>query len=459
MKNFILLILILFVFKMNAQIFECNATSEEGNLSYMQEALLTTPPIDPNKKYVINIFFHIMNDVNGNNNSPNPHVYGVNDVMKAVRALNLVYNQHNIYFKYVGLEVVNVDAYTANPFSYPTSLENPDAFNIYFANSAVCGSGCAYRGSTRSAFNYSIIESSQFDFAVVHEIGHCLSLYHVHEVVGDEECEHVTRDELNPNFNAKTRGDRVADTPAQSYTNSTFFSGCWYIYDASRADCQGTPYQNIGRRNYMSWDPQQSGCEHFTPGQVLKMKQYLENPSVFYPNYRNAYSDVSALYEPYEEILIPGNTIVSSEDVPEAGGARVCRNYIFRRKYQKGFDYYFSNTEPADGISVDNNTLFVYDDRTEHSIKVRINQVDPNVTISSSTISTLLPYSCRIEPYVSGTIYSMEVLGSMNITEKQLSDVQVKDPEKYEALMEQYYNILRKITESGIVKEKIIYKE
>lgn len=451
---------------MNAQTFDCHAVSEQMSQGITslsaQEYFPPDVTIDPNKKYVINIFFYIMNKEDGSNNSPIPHTYGVLDVMKAVKALNVVYNQHNIFFKYQGLQVVNNDAYTANPFTYPSSLQNQEAFSIFFANSAVCGGGCAFRESTRSAFSYSLIESSNFDYAVVHEIGHCLSLYHVHgRDVFNEECEHVTRNESDPHFNADSKGDRVIDTPAQDYPNPSWFSDCLYSYNTSRVDCQGTPFQNVQRRNYMGYDliPSQSNCEHFTPGQVLRMKRYLENPSPFYPNYRNTYADISSLYEPYEELLVPGNTIISTEDIPEAGGVNVCRNYIFRRKYQKGFDYHFYDTEPNDEIIVDSNTLFEYNDRTDHAIRVKINQVDPNVVVSSSTISALLPYSCAIEPYVSGTIYSMEVLGSMNVTEKQLSEIQVKDPQKYEALMEQYYNILRKITETGIVKEKVIYKQ
>lgn len=66
--------------------------------------------------------------------------------------------------------------------------------------------------------------------------------------------------------------------------------------------------------------------------------------------------------------------------------------------------------------------------------------------------------NCNFESYVSGTIYSMEVLGSMNITVKQLNELEVKDPELYNNLMTQYYYTLKKITTSGAKTEKTFYK-
>ncbi len=439
--------------------FVCNAIADQQILAYRPEISNSSNiTIDPNKKYVINVFFHIMNNGLGQNNSPLPnHVYGINDVMKAVRFLNTSFNQHNIYFKYIGFEIVNDNFYTLNPFSYPYTLDNPEAFNIFIANSGECGTACAFVGNKRSVFSFSAFEDDQAKSIFAHEIGHNLNLLHAFENFNNSNCEHVTRDENNPNYNANVAGDKVVDTPAQSPMLPADFNSCSYIFNVNRKDCQNTPYENIDRSNYMGMNfVQQTYCEHFTPGQVLRMKQYLENP--LYPEYSLAYNDVSSLYEPYNEVLVPGNTIVSSEESPDGGGVLVCRNYIFKRSYQEGFSYDFYDTELTNHIYVNPYTLFTYDDRPDHCINVVINQVNPNVAVPSSTISTLLPYSCYLEPYVSGTIYSMEVLGSMNMTVQQLSEIQVKDPEKYEFLMTQYYNVLRKMTESGIIKEKVVYK-
>ena len=52
----------------------------------------------------------------------------------------------------------------------------------------------------------------------------------------------------------------------------------------------------------------------------------------------------------------------------------------------------------------------------------------------------------------------MAVLGSMNITVKELNEIEVKDPELYDKLMEQYYYIMKKITTSGAKTEQTFFK-
>lgn len=151
-----------------------------------------------------------------------------------------------------------------------------------------------------------------------------------------------------------------------------------------------------------------------------------------------------------------GNQIVSTQQAPR--GLMVCRNYIFKRSYQKGFTYHFYDTEPSSPTNVNVNTTFVYNDRPDHAIKVVIDQVSPTTQVSSSTVSTTTPNSCTLEPYVSGKIYSMEALGAMNITVTELDAIQVNNPELYEQMMTQYYNILKKTTDTGVITESVIYR-
>ncbi|MFT3794552.1 M43 family zinc metalloprotease [Flavobacterium sp.] len=312
-------------------------------------------------------------------------------------------------------------------------------------------------GNTKSVFSYlALNDPSTFDFVICHEIAHCLNLLHIFQGHNTPECEHVTRNPSDPNYNATTAGDFVADTPAQSQVSWSQFTGCNYNYNAANTDCQGTPYQGIIKSNLMGYLVDPSPCFHLTAGQVTRMKQYLESPG--FSHYTQTYNDVASLYEPYDELLMVGNQIVSTQEAPGGNGLMVCRNYVFRRSYQKGFTYHFYNTEPSSPTHVDINTTFVYNDRPDHAIKVVIDQVNPTAQVSSSTVSTTTPYSCTIEPYVSGRIYSMEVLGAMNVTVTELDAIQVNNPELYEQMMTQYYNILKKTTESGITKESIIYR-
>lgn len=453
MKKVITLFSLFCVLLIDAQEFQCHQIIDQPMARY-NEPTNNPVPIDPNKKYVINVFFHIFNDDNGGNNIGQP--YGIVEVMRAVRALNVYYNPYNIYFKYIGFNKQDNSALTNSPYSIPQSMINLEALNLIFANSGGSGSSSGFVGNILSAYSYPALETPWFDFAIIHEIGHNLNLWHIFQNAQTEYCEHVTRNPLDPNYNANYEGDAVADTPAQPILSASQFDGCEYIYNPSNVDCQGTPYEDIVRGNFMGYTVDINSCLHLTPGQVERIKQNLENP--VFSTFLTIFNEVSSLYEPYEELLVPGDTIVSTDESPNGEGVLVCRNYVFKRKYQQGFDYHFTGTEPTDSIFVDSDTLFTYNDRTNHSINVAINQIDPNLFVTSSTVETLLPYSCSVEPYVSGTLYSMEVLGSMNITIQELTEIQVKDPQIYEALMRQYYNILKKTTESGIVKEKVIYK-
>lgn len=198
--------------------------------------------------------------------------------MNAVKALNVTYNPHNIFFKYIGYDVTNNSQLTNHQISYPASLYNPEAFNIFFANAASTYSAYAIRGNTKSVFSYGALNGPHFDFTICHEIGHCLNLLHTFQNAGAAGCEHVTRNPADPNYNATTAGDQVADTPAQPQLGWSNFTGCNYNYNPANTDCQGTPYQGIIRSNVMGYDAEPSPCFHLTPGQVIKIKQYLENP-------------------------------------------------------------------------------------------------------------------------------------------------------------------------------------
>ena len=47
----------------------------------------------------------------------------------------------------------------------------------------------------------------------------------------------------------------------------------------------------------------------------------------------------------------------------------------------------------------------------------------------------------------------------MNITVQELNELQVKDPELYNQLLEQYYYILKKVTASGAEVKTVFYKQ
>lgn len=100
---------------------------------------------------------------------------------------------------------------------------------------------------------------------------------------------------------------------------------------------------------------------------------------------------------------------------------------------------------------------FNYDNIFDHSIGVKIPSIS-NQETAVGVISSITGLSCTFESYVSGKVYAMEVLGSMNISVKELNAIEARDPELYNNLMQEYYYILKKITASGAKTEQIFYK-
>ncbi|HMK06866.1 MAG TPA: hypothetical protein VK476_05005, partial [Flavobacterium sp.] len=90
---------------------------------------------DPSTIYVVNVFFHIIFDGNGKIPSyPTLH-YGETEVLAAVRDLNIGFNPHKIYFKYLGFDVKN-DTYLtthASQANLVASGYKTGCFNLWFA--------------------------------------------------------------------------------------------------------------------------------------------------------------------------------------------------------------------------------------------------------------------------------------------------------------------------------------
>ncbi len=192
-------------------------------------------------------------------------------------------------------------------------------------------------------------------------MGHALSLSHTHFEFRDpnpnnplsenyENCEHVTRDPLNPdgtentNYNATTRGDDVTDTAAvpdfrneeyfilldqalttTNYELFAFIDNCTYNGDGK--DCQNTPFDIYPSdvTNVMAYS---GPCqETLTIGQAIRMHEAIDN---FTTNYKSRKGELSDLFEPYKgEYYIAGA-------LPEDHQAPL---------FQPGFNYQFIECE------------------------------------------------------------------------------------------------------------------
>lgn len=166
---------------------------------------------------VYNIFFW---GVNRSDGSSHRHLIE-NDALIAVQYLNIAYNRYNIFFKYYGIGHFNSDQYyetsAAQFSSMVTYAQNngyyhENSFNVYVNRPTNYSGVAVYNTTYLGVGQWSLF---QYPDVIIHEIGHNFNLIHTHgSVWPTSNCERVTRDPNDPNFNANIRGDRVVDTNA-----------------------------------------------------------------------------------------------------------------------------------------------------------------------------------------------------------------------------------------------------
>ena len=453
MKKFYLLALLCLSFFANAQDFSCGAVTETNGEPPMQ-TYSTPPEYDPNAKYVLNVFIHIVKYDDGSDPSTVPGiVYGELQAMEAIRALNEGFNAYNIFFKYKGHDIINNTdlTNTGNVQAYSGTI-TPNCYNLYFFSNIGGNSASAFIGNTLIKYTYAALENSQHDNVIIHEMGHCLNLQHIFNNYNNSDCEHVTRDINDPNYNATTAGDRVHDTPAQPLLSTFNFSNCQYIYNPNNVDCAGTPYVNALPANYMGYDSSPSCASHFTPGQVQRMRMHLQNPSM--PHVLLTYNTVESLYQPFESRLLPGEDIVSTEE-NEDGSLHVCRLGHYLHRYQMGFDYHFTD-EGQSGFPISQTVNDLPE--IEHNLfDVQIDQIDPVATVFNGL--TCRCFVCEDEPAEGGTVTSTDFIGSSNFESRDIRKEELVNPTLlYQSLRAGFYHFIKKWTLRGAVYEATIYK-
>ena len=269
--------------------------------------------------------------------------------------MNINFNEHNIFFKYKGIDIAtspdpdiiwsNLSTSVISTYNLlvANGYRNLDAVDIYVPRESSFGG---------SEFSHSIFLNTFAldDLTLHHEMGHALDLDHTFKKWIDHnndgsvntsytECEHVTRDVSDTNYNADTNGDEITDTaaapdfarewcslnPSSSCSNFyEWYSSCEYTGSDNdvRTDCIGTVYylQPVDNANYMNNTPLScSDVATFSEGQAVRMKQYIlasHNPDVR--------GSVASLFEPYRgEYYLAGPSL---ENPP---------------LFQPGFDYKF----------------------------------------------------------------------------------------------------------------------
>lgn len=173
---------------------------------------------------------------------------------------------------------------------------------------------------------------------LVHEIGHFLSLRHTFSAWTTSNCEHQTRDENNPNFNAEDKGDLVVDTnPVPDFTQEQFaygrkalaMIGITSITDSSNILNNENGFSNHPRANeienaLLNYGFTQSEVDH------LKNNKYVPNAyiDVNTCEYIGTPRPNSAMFKNCEGI--PFNTMITQNDVRNFMGyvADACYGYL-----------------------------------------------------------------------------------------------------------------------------------
>jgi len=258
------------------------------------------------------------------------------DCLEVIANMNREFNRFNIFFKYRGVNYLyDDDAYYVERtcdedgdgeiegLGVISSLASQQGnFDPNSLNTYVFYDGCGFSGFYAGGRN-AYVRSERFnDYHTVHELGHMFGLAHTWNGVEEydpedpyQTCEHVTRDENDPEYNADVAGDDVTDTAAMPRFskvpgNINYVDPNTCTYEGDGKDCQNNDFQippnSKGTLNFMN---DGSECpttsyssanddEGFTEQQGFKMRLKIDNfPNRFGPAEEATFE---ALYEPYK---------------------------------------------------------------------------------------------------------------------------------------------------------------
>lgn len=332
-----------------------------------------------NTPLVLNLYYWQVNNSNGEynpNNNPNM-VLNETRVLESVAYLNKKYNDFNIYFKYLGFEVIPetpsnlpntvweldpsdgsygcVEYAGFDPDGYgiidrcqhrgfftwaKANYYNPNAINIYvpYGTRGYAGAADFIPGTQNIQAANRIT-----DFVITHEVGHNLGIRHTRSTT-----EHVTRDFQDPDFNATTRGDNVVDTNANRFfRKSVALFGTPYPY-VNLQTCQYEPNGVFGNlppeldnvdkpyvpqhydiTNAMSdCGPCMDENSELTMGQGIRARETIINRSDPGQTFGGAITTLASLYEPYKGEYYVSGPLPSPPNPP---------------LFQPGFNYNFKD--------------------------------------------------------------------------------------------------------------------
>jgi len=477
---------------------------------------------------VLNIYFWGIRDTGG---VPNAQDLTEEKALAAVQKLNINFNPYKIYFKYRGFSSFDSPAnvewlqynydcshcadfpFEEDPTSQDYCINSPNVYNIDpdgFGRLSRCqrgalisyGNSMGYmepnainiyvpRGTTDfggSGGNPIILPTSNLEGnTFIHEMGHYFGLQHTFtdwikliDGIPDPtyvNCEHVTRNSTDPNYNAHNRGDRITDTAAmpefrreyctlnglpasQCSEGAPFYfqyydlNNCEYIGtfgQNDRSDCQGTLYQidPIQSQNYMSYAL--GACmSNFTNEQVFNMRNRINTM-------QNRLTTVAALYEPYKGSYYLVGPDPDPRDKP---------------LFQPGFNYNFKECDctcpqpiPYEDTSftyTNNALLTISKYEEDYSIITHPNhsaiQIDLGFLVGQYSIPRRCYDNNNRTPIGGSVIKFNDNVFNNNVTITPQDSTQINSPNLINALQPGLYNIIKTDSE-GSSQETVILKE
>lgn len=261
------------------------------------------------QSYTFNLFIHIIRSSSGN---------GLNASVRneILSKLNNTFRTAGIQFQLIGYDYIDNDANykaisTAGSEIFSQKVHS-NAFDLY-----VTGINTTWPGATGRAealpSSALIIHGSRYNTNVlIHEMGHCLGLYHTHHGTYQEKGDSRQCKELVNGSNGDTCGDYIRDTPA----DPNLWVGC----TASWATDANNEVYHPDPTNYMSYADYDC-MSKFTPLQIQRMKNSIANTPVLQRARQYTIAGPSIFCEPanYSIPDLPANATVNWTLNPTGG--------------------------------------------------------------------------------------------------------------------------------------------
>lgn len=267
-KKLLMGVLLFLNYSLYAQL-QCG-TESTTNITYQKKATNSYSAKGLNGvSFCVNVYFHVLRNDAGQTSVP---TYYPGEMLQK---LNEDYQQYNISFKSLGTGYINNSIYTndgvgvygGNVDQLFATNDHPNAIDIYIAEKS------DWAGRADGVLSKDLVMHKDYATTgvVSHEMGHCLNLYHTHELQFGQE--------LPNGSNCETAGDLICDTPADPNLNShhnKLDSNCNTTQPIN--DNNGVTYYP-DTKNYMSYT--KPFCmQHFSDGQVEQMKDAMFNEPI-----------------------------------------------------------------------------------------------------------------------------------------------------------------------------------